>query len=47
MQASIERLAKFYESWHTAEPCKGYDAKAAEWRANLLAKDDGTDEPRP
>ncbi len=34
-QASIERLAEFYESWHTAEPGKGYDAKAAEWRAKL------------
>ncbi|MCH8880547.1 MAG: hypothetical protein IID34_11775, partial [Planctomycetes bacterium] len=34
-QASIERLAKFYESWHAAEPGQGYDAKAAEWRAKL------------
>ncbi len=33
MQASIERLAEFYESWHTAEPGQGHDAKAAEWRA--------------
>ena len=32
---SIERLVKFYESWHTAEPGKGYDTKAAEWRAKL------------
>ncbi len=35
IQTSIESLAKFYESWHTAEPGKGYDAKSAEWRAKL------------
>ncbi len=28
-------LAKFYESWHAAEPGKSYDAKASEWRAKL------------
>jgi len=26
-------LVETYESWHAAEPDKGYDAKAAEWRA--------------
>ena len=35
-QASAKRLVKFYESWHTAEPGKGHDAKAAEWRAKLV-----------
>ena len=35
IQTSIERLAKFYESWHAAEPGKAYDTKAAEWRAKL------------
>ncbi len=34
-QASIEQLAKFYVSWHAAELGKGYDVKAAEWRAKL------------
>ena len=34
-QESIEQLAQFYESWHAAEPGKGYDVKAAEWRAKL------------
>jgi len=33
IKASIEQLANFYESWHAAEPGKGYDAKAAEWQA--------------
>ncbi len=45
-QASIERLAKFYESWHTAEPGKGYDTKSAEWRANLPPADEAA-EPAP
>ncbi len=44
-QASIERLAKFYESWHTAEPDKGYDAKAAEWRAKLPQADPDSSAP--
>ena len=47
IQASVERLAKFYESWHAAEPGKGYDAKAAEWRAKLPPDDDETKEPTP
>ncbi|MCI0363876.1 MAG: serine/threonine-protein kinase [Phycisphaerales bacterium] len=28
-------LAKLYDAWHIAEPDKGYDAKAAQWRAKL------------
>ncbi len=39
-QASIERLAEFYESWNAAELGKGYEAKAAEWRAKLPAKEE-------
>ena len=31
----IKRVISLYESWHAAEPGKGYDAKAAEWRARL------------
>ncbi len=45
-QSSIERLAKFYESWHAAEPGKGYDSKAAEWRAKL-PPDNEAAEPSP
>ncbi len=45
-QTSIERLAKFYESWHVAEPGKGYDAKAAEWRAKM-PPDEQVAEPPP
>lgn len=28
---------KLYESWDKAEPGKGHDAKAAEWKARLEA----------
>ncbi len=45
IQASIERLVSLFDSWHAAEPGKGYDAKAAEWRAKLPAA--GTDQPEP
>ena len=31
----IESLIDIYEARHAAEPGKGYDAKAAEWRAKL------------
>ncbi len=45
-QASIERLVKFYESWDAAEPGKGYDAKAAAWRAKLpLDESSGAENP--
>ena len=50
IQASIERLAKFYESWDAAEPGKGYDTKAAEWRTRSVGggpDDDETEEPTP
>ncbi len=39
-RTSIERLAKFYESSHTAEPGQGNDAKASAWRAKLPAKEE-------
>ena len=32
-QLCYERLADLYTAWDEAEPDKGYDAKAAEWRA--------------
>lgn len=30
-------LAQLYEAWDKAEPGKGYDAKAAEWRKKMAA----------
>lgn len=32
---ALQRIPMLYEAWHTAEPDKGYDAKAAEWKAKL------------
>jgi serine/threonine protein kinase/tetratricopeptide (TPR) repeat protein len=32
---AAEALVDLYDAWHAAEPDKGYDAKAAEWRAKL------------
>ena len=31
----LESFADLYTAWHEAEPDKGYDAKAAKWRAKL------------
>ncbi|MCH8880552.1 MAG: hypothetical protein IID34_11800 [Planctomycetes bacterium] len=45
IQASIERLAKFTESWYAAEPGQGYDAKAADWRAKLPPDDEAVEPP--
>jgi len=36
---TVERLAALYDAWHAAEPDKGHDAKAAEWRAKLEIED--------
>jgi tetratricopeptide (TPR) repeat protein len=33
----LGNIVHLYEAWHKAEPGKGYDAKAAEWRAKLDA----------
>jgi hypothetical protein len=33
----IRALIDLYAAWHAAEPGKGYDAKAAEWRKTLDA----------
>ncbi len=35
IREAVERLVNLYAAWHTAEPNQGYDAKAAEWRAEL------------
>ena len=34
----LTSLVELYEAWHAAEPDKGYDVKAAQWRT-LLPKD--------
>ncbi len=36
---TAESLAELYDAWHEAEPDKGYDAKAAEWKSKLEAAD--------
>ncbi len=35
----IKLLIKLYDAWHTAEPGKGYDTKAAEWRGKITAEE--------
>jgi hypothetical protein len=34
----VQGLVDLYTAWHAAEPGKGYDAKAAEWKAKLPAE---------
>jgi serine/threonine protein kinase len=34
---AFERIVRMYELWDAAEPGKGYDAQAAEWREKLRA----------
>ena len=34
---TVQSLAELYAAWHAAEPGRGYDEKAAEWRAKLEA----------
>jgi hypothetical protein len=33
--ACVQALVDLYTAWHAAEPGKGHDAKAAEWKAKL------------
>ncbi len=35
LREACERVVKLYESWDKAEPGKGYDVKAAEWKLRL------------
>jgi len=35
--ACVQALVDLYTAWHAAEPGKGFDAKAAEWKAKLPA----------
>lgn len=43
---ALDLAVKLYESWDKAEPGKGYDVKAAEWKAKLDASTPPT-EPAP
>jgi hypothetical protein len=44
---SVTGLATFYSLWDKAEPGKGYDAKAKEWRAKLAEKSAALAKPQP
>lgn len=33
---AFERVVRFYDAWHAAEPGQGHDERAAEWRAKLV-----------
>ena len=40
----MRAFAELYDAWHAAEPGRGHDAQAAEWRAELASREDsGTD----
>lgn len=36
-ESVLKEIAELYAAWHAAEPGKGYDGKAAEWRGKLEA----------
>jgi tetratricopeptide (TPR) repeat protein len=36
-QRALEAVAGLYEAWHVAEPEKGYDTQAGQWRDRLAA----------
>ncbi len=40
----IVQLGELYDGWHAAEPDKGYDAKAAQWREKLRALEPPVDD---
>jgi Tetratricopeptide repeat len=40
-----QALVDLYTAWDTAEPGKGYDAKAAEWKVKLTARETAKPEP--
>ena len=40
-------IAKLYDAWNAAEPGKGYDARAAEWKVKLEAMAKPADPPAP
>ncbi len=36
---AIERIVRLYEVWNNTQPGRGYDAKAKQWQAKLIATD--------
>lgn len=40
-------IITLYDAWHTSEPGKGYDAKAAKWKAKLAAMTKPAEQPAP
>ena len=40
---SVQRGVDLYEAWDTAEPGRGSDARAREWRARLPVEAVGSD----
>ncbi len=41
----ITRIITLYQSWHSAEPGKGYDDNAAEWRQKMAELQNQSDHP--
>jgi len=41
----VDALIELYDAWHAAEPNKGYDAKAAEWRGKLAVTSKPASQP--
>ena len=44
---ACENMVKLYESWDSAEPGKGYDTKALEWKTKRNALKPASPEPNP
>ena len=42
---ALERILSLYVAWHGAEPDKGHDARAAQWRTKLAAHPAATQHP--
>ena len=50
MRDCIQAIVDLYTAWNTAEPGKGYEAKAAEWKRKLdklVAASHDPVEPKP
>ena len=37
---AVLRVVELYEAWNTAEPARGYDVKAEQWRTRLRSKEE-------
>ncbi|MCC6425996.1 MAG: tetratricopeptide repeat protein [Phycisphaerales bacterium] len=45
--ACEQGLCDLYTAWHAAEPGKGYDTKAAEWKAKLESPSTPSEDKKP